>query len=105
MLVVLTPSQWGLQSVPGGPGEAHSSSEIGPHCSLLLELDYGTGLSLLRHPTLGRKQSTGMNGIRQVVYSKLDHILYSGTGANFCDFLGMICFRKNKNHDKMNLAR
>ena len=66
MLVVLTPSQWGLQSVPGGPAEVHSSSGIGPHCSLLLELDHGTGLSLLRHPTLGR---TGMKGIRQAAVS------------------------------------
>lgn len=69
MLVVLTPSQWGLQSVPGGLAEVHSSSGIGPHCSLLLELDYGTGLSLLRHPTLGRKQSRGMKGIRQAAVS------------------------------------
>ena len=64
--VTLTSSQWGFQSVPGGPAEVHSRSGIGPHCSLLLELDYGTGLPLLRHPTLGKETEHGMKGIRQV---------------------------------------
>ena len=66
MSATLTSSQWGFQSVPGGPAEVHSRSGIGPHYSLLLELDYGTGLSLLRHPTLGKETEYGMKGIRQV---------------------------------------
>ena len=53
--VILTSSQWGFQSVPGGPAEVHSRSGIGPHYSLLLELDYGTGLSLLRYSTLAKE--------------------------------------------------
>ena len=45
--------------MPGGPAEVHSRSGIGPHCSLLLVLDYGTGLSLLRYSTLGKETEYG----------------------------------------------
>ena len=68
MSVTLTSSQWGFQSVPGGPEEVHSRSGIGPHYSLLLELDYGTGLSLLRYSTLGKKKRTRDEKLQVAVY-------------------------------------